>query len=78
MGNGPGVIVMKKILALLLALLMLAFSCCSAEILPAEEILDAGDSVSRGQQIGVASGGELYYEYRLNGESVEPGTGDDR
>ena len=39
-------------------------------------LVDAGDSVSRGQQIGVASGGELYYEYRLNGESVEPGTGD--
>lgn len=41
-------------------------------------LVDAGDTVSRGQQIGVASGGELYYEYRLNGESVEPGTGDDR
>ena len=34
---------MKKIPALLLALLMLAFSCCSAEILPAEEILVDGE-----------------------------------
>ena len=34
--------------------------------------VDAGDTVARGEEIGKVSGNRLYYEYRINGESVSP------
>ena len=37
--------------------------------------VDAGDQVGRGQNIGSVRDGTLYYEYRVDGESVAPGTG---
>jgi len=36
--------------------------------------VDAGDAVARGEVVSSVNGGELYYEYRLNGKSVAPGT----
>lgn len=36
--------------------------------------VDAGDAVARGEVVSSIMGSELYYEYRLNGESVAPDT----
>lgn len=38
-------------------------------------LVDAGDTVPRGAEIGSCMSTELYYEYRLDGKSVLPGTG---
>lgn len=38
--------------------------------------VDAGDRVACGETIGAARGESLYYEYRQDGASVEPGQGD--
>ena len=35
--------------------------------------VDAGDKIARGEQIGTLRSERLYYEYRLNGESIAPG-----
>lgn len=35
-------------------------------------LVDAGTGVSRGETVASTLAGELYYEYRVNGESVDP------
>ena len=39
-------------------------------------LVDAGDDVNSGQQIGSLRGSQLYFEYRKNGISMEAGAGD--